>query len=380
MKIDKIHIKNFTVFEDIEIKLNEGINVFIGQNGTGKTHLLKLLYGVRPVRKTIFFNHKIAMPLFRSKVDKLIQNENETVATAWSNNVDESYEVFSSTTVYFKDSSLNYLEYSIEESQDVKEYDDFEEYYKNEELNNLAGYYDDNISFYKESISYNGDIPGIDHDYTFIPAKEILSHSKGLLALNNRFDLPFDETYIDIITSAELPEVKNISESSLKIINVITKIIGGNVVNEDGNFYINKKNKKIEFSLEAEGLRKFGLLWKLIMNGLIEKNSFLIWDEPEANLNPELLPTLAKILLALEREGVQIFIATHSYNLTKYLELFREKKSSVGFYNLYKVQDKVNVDSKEYFGNLKNNSIIDSDFDLYEDIIESTEDDSWKKL
>lgn len=379
MKIDKIDIKNFTVFEDIEIKMNEGINVFIGQNGTGKTHLLKLLYGIRPVKKTIFFSHKLAMPLFRSKVEKLIQNENENVATAWAD--DESYEIISSATVYFKDSSLNFLDYSIEESQDIKEYYDFEEYDKNEELYDLNEYYDDDyISFYKESIGYNGDIPDIEPDYTFIPAKEILSHSKGLLALNNRFDLPFDETYIDIITSAELPEAKNISESSLKIINVITKIIGGNVVNEDGNFYINKKNKKIEFSLEAEGLRKFGLLWKLIINGLIEKNSFLIWDEPEANLNPELLPTLAKILLALEREGVQIFIATHSYNLAKYLELFRENKSSVGFYNLYKVDDKVHVDSKEYFGNLKNNSIIDSDFDLYEEIIESTEDDSWKKL
>ena len=44
MAIKKINVENFTVFENIEIDFSEGINVFIGENGTGKTHLLKLLY------------------------------------------------------------------------------------------------------------------------------------------------------------------------------------------------------------------------------------------------------------------------------------------------------------------------------------------------
>ena len=39
----------------------------------------------------------------------------------------------------------------------------------------------------------------------------------------------------------------------------------------------------MDFSLEAEGLRKLGLIWKLIRNGLLEKGTVLLWDEPEAN-------------------------------------------------------------------------------------------------
>lgn len=58
-----------------------------------------------------------------------------------------------------------------------------------------------------------------------------------------------------------------------------------------------------------------GLLWKLIHNGLLEKETILLWGEPEANLNPEMFPLVVDILLELERAGVQIFIATHSYNL-----------------------------------------------------------------
>ena len=63
------------------------------------------------------------------------------------------------------------------------------------------------------------------------------------------------------------------------------------------------------------------MLWKLIRNGLLEKGSVLLWDEPEANLNPELYPLVAGVLLKLQENGVQIFVATHSYNFAKYLEM-----------------------------------------------------------
>jgi energy-coupling factor transporter ATP-binding protein EcfA2 len=44
--IDKISLKNFTVFEDVEIDFTPRVNVIVGQNGTGKTHLLKAAYAI----------------------------------------------------------------------------------------------------------------------------------------------------------------------------------------------------------------------------------------------------------------------------------------------------------------------------------------------
>ncbi|MEI0567133.1 AAA family ATPase, partial [Brachyspira pulli] len=41
--IENIKISNFTVFKNAEINFSKGLNVFIGKNGTGKTHLLKLI-------------------------------------------------------------------------------------------------------------------------------------------------------------------------------------------------------------------------------------------------------------------------------------------------------------------------------------------------
>ncbi|MGL5354762.1 MAG: AAA family ATPase, partial [Clostridium sp.] len=44
MYIKKINIDNFTVFKTIKMNFSKGINIFIGENGTGKTHLMKMLY------------------------------------------------------------------------------------------------------------------------------------------------------------------------------------------------------------------------------------------------------------------------------------------------------------------------------------------------
>ena len=46
MNIRKIFIKNITVFEDFELSFDKGINVIIGENGIGKTHLLKYIYAL----------------------------------------------------------------------------------------------------------------------------------------------------------------------------------------------------------------------------------------------------------------------------------------------------------------------------------------------
>ena len=46
MAIESIKLENFTVFENIECEFVPGINIFIGENGTGKTHILKALYAL----------------------------------------------------------------------------------------------------------------------------------------------------------------------------------------------------------------------------------------------------------------------------------------------------------------------------------------------
>ena len=42
--LTRIRLERFTAFEHLDLNLSPGINVFIGANGTGKTHLLKVAY------------------------------------------------------------------------------------------------------------------------------------------------------------------------------------------------------------------------------------------------------------------------------------------------------------------------------------------------
>ena len=60
---------------------------------------------------------------------------------------------------------------------------------------------------------------------------------------------------------------------------------------------------------------------------------------------------LLQLLLALQKNGMQIFIATHIYNFAKYLEIRRTDKEQVMFHNLYKKYEDENMSSSlDYSG------------------------------
>lgn len=344
MSINKILLKNFTVFKEMELAFSSGINIIIGENGTGKTHILKSIYATCEMSK----------------------EGNRDIA-----NISDYFTSGLSKGEFFT---------KITKPLVLKVYGDGSEIIAKKQY--LMGKFHLNMSGDTDVIRKEGEcfyeigFPNKEQRAIFIPAKEMLSHSKGFLALNNKYDMPFDKTYVDIITNAELPETREVSNINKKLLEVISKVINGTVVYENNTFYVVKSNGiKIEFSLEAEGLRKFGLLWKLIKNGLIEKGTVLLWDEPEANINPELIPVIVDILIELQRNGVQIFIATHSYNFAKYFEIKRQSLDKVIYHNLYKSDLEVKAQSSEYFGELKNNSIIEADSKLLDEVIEGNFED-----
>jgi len=47
--LKSLKTKNFTLFSDAEIEFSPGLNVIIGENNTGKSHLLKLAYTVATI-------------------------------------------------------------------------------------------------------------------------------------------------------------------------------------------------------------------------------------------------------------------------------------------------------------------------------------------
>jgi len=44
--ISRLQLKHFTAFTNVQFDFVDGVNAVIGENGTGKTHLLKALYAM----------------------------------------------------------------------------------------------------------------------------------------------------------------------------------------------------------------------------------------------------------------------------------------------------------------------------------------------
>ena len=79
---------------------------------------------------------------------------------------------------------------------------------------------------------------------------------------------------------------------------------------------------------------------------------------------------MAELLIMLEKEGVQIFVSTHDYFLSKYIEIKRKSDSNVQYISLYKDEmSKVQCEIAKEFELLEHNTIMDTFRQLYREEI-----------
>lgn len=72
----------------------------------------------------------------------------------------------------------------------------------------------------------------------------------------------------------------------------------------------------------------------------------------------------------LESEGVQIFVSTHDYFLSKYIEIKRTKESAIQYISLYKDgENKIQCETSDEFELLEHNTIMDTFRQLYKEEI-----------
>jgi len=111
----------------------------------------------------------------------------------------------------------------------------------------------------------------------------------------------------------------------------LEEAMGGKVfLDKNGRFYLRIPGEaNLEMPLVAEGVRKLAMLARLIITGSLLEKGYLFWDEPEANLNPRLIKLVAQVAFELSRQGVQVFIATHSLFVLKELELLSRQSEGV---------------------------------------------------
>ena len=332
--ITTVSLKNFTVFEDLKMKCAPGVNIFIGENGTGKTHLLKVLYTgckfstIEEVKEQLLFEHIFATT--KSELLRINSSNTRIKINRTSNKKNLIFEYNFSNPIP-KDSTLCTSEICYP-------------YWKKEPINSA-----------------------------YIPVKEILSNAPGFRSLYSNREVAFEKVYYDIIDQAFLPPLRN-GDALTSVLKKLEQALGGHIEQEGERFFLKTKSGRFDFMLVAEGLKKLGLLWLLIKNGSIKKGSVLCWDEPDANLNPKLLKIVASILLELQEMGVQIFLSTHNYVLLKEFDLQTKKNHSVRFHAFYRDtgSGSVKLESTDEYDLIAKNAIVDTFLDLYDREINQT--------
>lgn len=332
-----IKIENFTAFDNLKIEFSEGINVLIGANGTGKTHLMKLLYG--------------AMQMADSSAVKTMDQTLQGL--------------------FMPDALGRLVKRSLGRGKGVfsvtrKEEDGVERSMRYE-LSTLGKSQTINSRIWSRQKKYN---------VVYIPVKDMLANSPGFKSLYEKRELYFESVYADIITMALLPPTKGPgTKEKGQLLEMIQDVIDGKVEKKNEKFYLKNAQGNLEFTLLAEGYRKLGLLYSLIQNGSISSGSVLFWDEPEANLNPRLASQVVKIMLELQRRGTQIFIATHDYVMLKELELSSEPTlDHVAYHALYMEDGKIKSQTTSALKEINHNAINDA----YDSLMVRTIGNDWK--
>ncbi|MDH2051470.1 AAA family ATPase [Achromobacter marplatensis] len=336
--ISKLYLKNFIAFTDLSIDFSPGINIVIGENGTGKTQLLKAILALSSAEAHgAQTDEQLARKLCRlyhplsGQVGGL--RRTGTRGKSVLNGTFASGQVITAK-FYGKDTAAKVT-------------------------------------------ATSGDVPA---PAIFIPTKEVLSLVRGLTA--EQPDLPtieriFDDGYLDLANqlakegASDLDAKVQLDPRFASIVPRLTNLIDGQYLLENGRFvfeagrYVEKdtatrskaqhaqmyqdstewkfvpsSKQHLSSGMTAEGFRKIGVLQRLLSNGSLNPGTTgpLLWDEPESNLNPKLMKDLVQVLLELARNGQQIILATHDYVLLKWFDLLMDKGKGdqVRFFSLYR--------------------------------------------
>ncbi|MGK0255752.1 MAG: putative ATPase [Arcobacteraceae bacterium] len=128
----------------------------------------------------------------------------------------------------------------------------------------------------------------------------------------------------------------------LDIAHRIFKIIhGGFLKNNDGSYYFQRDDKKVQLINTATGIKYFGILQVLSINNHLYDGQILILDEPEVHLHPKWQLKLAELIIDLVKNGVKIVVNSHSPYMIEALQRYSEKEQIEDKTNYYLAQDGV---------------------------------------
>ena len=341
--IERVDITDFTIFESFTWDGMGTLNLIIGENDTGKSNLLKLLYVL--ARSLQESRPETADPwpdVLARKLRWTFQPrdlELGRLVRKGARRTSVEAKLYSGKTASFS--------FGPSTTKQIKEAD---------------------LDPFVEKFGPNA---------LFFPPKEVLTALQAIAATRERLGFTgFGDTYLDLIQALRQPKSHLDTDEALEaILRELDAIFAGTIEQEqDGSFEYRRGSSRFDMTETAEGIKKVGGLVHLLRNGTVRVGSTLFFDEPGAHLHPNAILDFVRLLFRLAQADVRIFIATHSYVVLKQFELLaREHKERVPLCVLSPSEDNgVTAQFADLQDRIPSNSIVDASVELFEREVDMT--------
>jgi AAA15 family ATPase/GTPase len=334
--IKKVNITNFGPIKNLDFKPSPNINLIIGENDTGKTFILKIIYCV--TRAIEEYKRGKDTRSFKQVLDDKL---------TWTFQVEKLGELVR------KGQSGRLVTEILIDDFHIK------------------------FSFSSSAIKGVGEISEVsknrDSNSIFIPAKEVLSLTSVIKKSRNLDkEFGFDDTYLDLVNALEKKTTKGKNRekfsSARKELEVLTK--GTELDQENDSWIIKKGNFVFPIQTTAEGIKKIAILDRLLGNRTLSPNSILFIDEPEAVLHPKAIVHLMEIISLLAQQGIQIFMATHSFFVIKKMQILVSQGKIQS--SILSIKEGFDIEISNLKYGLPKNPIIETSIALYEEEVKAT--------
>jgi len=341
--IEEVRLENVTIFREFTWDPLSNVNLVIGENDTGKSNLLRMLYAVS-----------------RSFQD-FTRMDDEAPAGRWSELLAKKLQ----WTFQPPKLALGKLVRKGEDRLQVQS--TFREHGRAQ------------FSFGKDTTSEirNADTGAAEAEIgpqfvhtLFFPPKEVLTTLKAIASTREQRQIRgFGDTYYDLITALRQPRSYGDKSQELeRVQKALDDMFPGKIrQRDDGTFEYRRGPGRYDMTQTAEGIKKIGTLAHLLRNGEIRRGSVLFFDEPSAHLNPKSILQLVELLFALGRAGVQVFVATHSYVVLKQFQLLaREHDERTPLCVLSRDDEEIEAEHVDIRSRIPDNPIVNASVDLFE--------------
>jgi AAA15 family ATPase/GTPase len=358
--IKEIRLEQFSAFEELTLNNLGKINVIIGENDTGKTHLLKTFYAI--TRSIEEFHRKEKSPAMIEEIQQR-KEEKDSVASVFSPLLVEKLKWIFLPTPFNIGSLVHQVKKAGKSSISLL-------FDSKNNSNTSVNFEFNQTNKDKIPVIHSNNLDGLkDLKAVFIPAKEILTLFDAIQETREGIELgAFDDTYYDLVRDFRLDAGRT---RTSKVFTHLDSILGSNSINyKSGKLTFSKAGSQLSIHQAAEGIKKLLLVKQVLLNKrmVTQKQGVVFIDEPEANLHPQAVLQFAEFLSALADEGIQIFLATHSYFLIKRLEqLAIEKDADYKLIDLRRgADDKIKATTTDLKDYLSDNPIIQQSQKLYQ--------------